>query len=119
MTNKRKIQILKKVIKRLEKIVPKFDKDETAYLELEGFGICTLAVEFMSRDELNDMRDWCRKASGNDTITPFFREEMKITMPSKHRSVYCWEWNKRGYQARINACKKAIERLSRELPTAN
>lgn len=106
MTNKRKIQILKKVIKRFEKLIPKFDKDPHCYRTLRGFdGIC---------DQINKNANYIEALS-----TMEIKEEFKINIPNTYLTGYAWTFTKKGYQARINACKKAIERLSRELPTAN
>lgn len=105
MTNKRKIQILKKVIKRFEKLLPKFDKDKYAYEKL-GFwqGICNYAYwEVLTTSE---------QLLIESDMTGYFQTEFKIKMPDKGDG-YKWKLNKRGYKARINACKKAIERLSK------
>lgn len=108
MTNKRKIQILKKVIKRFERII------KENYYDWQ-YGICdTIRFECMNKKEIKVYED-----DGRD-VNEYFSQEFKVRMPNPvDKCGFCWKRNKKGYQARINACKKAIERLSRELPTAN
>lgn len=107
MTNKRKIQILKKVIKRFEKLIPRLKRDSDAYLDLDFFGICTYGFYKIFRATEKMLWD-----DNKENLTEFFKREFKITMPKRDK-VYKWKFTAKGYQARINACKKAIERLSK------
>ena len=109
MTNKRKIQILKKVIKKFEKLIPKFKKDKKAYFNLGSYnGICDYIYhKIMTYDERQVVLNY-----KGATITPYFKKEFKIKMPPNSRG-YKWALNKKGYQSRIKACKQAIKELSK------
>jgi len=106
VTNKRKIQILEKVIKRFEKVVKDFDEDCFADYKLDGRGICNhIYSKFLTFKE----------SERADKEDKFFEREFKLRLP-KPKDEYggwCWSMDKKGYQSRINACKKAIERLSK------
>lgn len=109
MTNKRKIQILKKVIKTFERLIPKFEKNKMAYYNLGlCHGICNYIYHnMMTYSEKNEVFSY-----RGVTITTYFKKEFKIKMPSNSRR-YKWALNKKGYQSRIKACKQAIKELSK------
>ncbi len=114
MTNKRKIQILEKVIKRFEKVVNDYDKTKNAHSKLGSYaGICNYVYGvIMTPEEQNELESWVKlKDVVGRCITPYFINEFKIKMPTNGH--YRWKLNKHGYLSRINACKKAIERLSK------
>lgn len=102
MTNKRKIQILKKVIKRFEKII----KSGEYYNEN---GICD-TVNFQCMTDVERKEYLADNRDTNEIMS----KDFKIRLPKPINVYgYCWEHNKKGYQARIKACQKAIERLSK------
>lgn len=109
MTNKRKIQILKKVIKRFEKLIPKFKFDNLAHHDLDYFGICTYSFYKLFTAEERNLWD-----DNKENLTEFFKREFKITMPDNDGRSHKWELTAKGYQARIKACKDAIKRLEKD-----
>lgn len=114
MTNKRKIAILKKLVKRFEHLIPEFDEDLNAYQQLEkdAYGICNyICCNLLSKSESRTVLDWLDE--GENDLTDYMKKEFKIRMPRSNH-LYEWELTKEGYQARVRACKKAIERLQNE-----
>ncbi len=101
MTNKRKIRILEKVIKRFEAVVREFDEND-GYLGLDGdLGIC---------DQINTILNlgiWDSYESDD------IKEIFKIRMPFNGGGSYKWGFEVKDYKARIRACIKAIERLNK------
>lgn len=112
MTNKRKIQILKKVIKAFEIIIPRLDNDKYAYRELGGNkGIC----DYIYFEILNPQSDFFAEDGYRDTeITEYIQSLFRIRMPTVSKDYYKWSFTKQGYQARIRACKNAIKRLEKK-----
>lgn len=110
MTPQRKINILNKVIKRFEEIIPKFDEDKRAYFELGFFGICSYCYYrlFTSRETTlwND---------GEENLTKFFKREFRVAMPDNNGKLHKWSLTKKGYQARVRACKKAVKYWKKQI----
>lgn len=109
MTPQRKINILNKVIKRFEEIIPKFDKDKMAYMELGGFGICNYLYFKVLRPNAIYFKE-----KGYWDANTFAQEEFNIKMPRDNLN-YKWALTKQGYQARVRACKKAVEYWKKQI----
>lgn len=114
MTNKRKIAILKKIIKNFSAIIPKLRKDKYAYRKLKRLGICNHgAFIVMDEHELNSFTDYAHGDGFGYKVTELFQKEFMVKMPKAKGNVFKWAFTVKGYQSRIKACEKAIERLSK------
>lgn len=106
-TNKQKIEILEKIILKLESIITTRSCKCMWSLPWRR-GICDIGYF----EIMYPRKKTAFKHPQYKCLTDFFRNEFKVPMP-RNEMDYKWDFTEDGYKSRIKACRTAIRRLSK------